>query len=166
MSGLINELLQVLIEEAGLYDDLVKISGDKKKSIIDNDIDLLKGITCQENIIAGKMQRLEKKRLSIITDIANVLNEKEANITLSSLANIIIEQPESEKMKKVALHLKESLSTLKELNEQNKILIENALEYIDFSINVIRSSIDASPAIYSANGEQLSTGINLFDVKN
>lgn len=166
MSGLINELLQVLIDEAGLYDDLIKISGDKKNSIIDNDIDLLKDITCQENTIAGKMQRLEKKRLSIITDIANVLNEKEANITLSSLANIIIEQPESEKMKKVALHLKESLSALKELNEQNKVLIENALEYIDFSINVIRSSIDTSPAVYSANGEQLSTGINLFDVKN
>jgi len=166
MSGLITELVNVLVEEADLYKELVNIAGQKKELIISNRVDELKATTSQENTTAGKIQRLEKKRLSLICDIANVLNEKEANITLTALANIISDQPEAESLNKVAARLKDSLTDLKELNDQNKVLIENALGYIDFSMNVMRSSLDGAPVVYSASGEEISSGHTLFDVKN
>ena len=166
MSGLVSELIKVITQEADYYDQLIKISTDKKIFIINNDINALKDITCTENTLAGKMQRLEKKRLSLIVDIANVLNEKEDNITLSYLADIITDPPQVEEMKDLTVRLKKSITALKELNEQNKVLIENALEYIDFSMNVIRSTLDSSPTIFNSKGEELTTSMNLFDVRN
>ncbi len=166
MSGIIYELLDVLKEESKLYDELVDLSKIKKDYVIKNDTDNLKELTSKENLMAGKIQRLERKRLSLIKDISYVLNEKESNITLASLANIISDKPESQELKNVAEHLKQTLSELKQLNEQNRVLIENALEYIDFSMNVIRSTFDAQPTVFSAKGEQITPGGNLFDAKN
>jgi flagellar biosynthesis/type III secretory pathway chaperone len=165
MSGLINELLDVLHDEAALYEDLVQLAKTKKTLVIANDTHSLKDLNDKENGIAGKIQRSEKKRLGLIKDIANVLNEKESAITLASLADRMADQPESEEMRSVAQRLKKSLAALKELNEQNRTLIENALAYVDFSINLIRGATADAP-IYAANGEEISAGRNLFDVKN
>jgi flagellar biosynthesis/type III secretory pathway chaperone len=165
MAGLINELLTVLEDESRLYEELVALSSNKKTLVIEGDTQALKALNDKENGVAGKIQRTEKKRLGLVKEIAIVLNEKEADLTLAVLADRMKGQPECEAMRAIAERLKKLLSELKELNEQNRVLLENALAYVEFSMNVLRGSLADAP-VYAANGEELSAGKNLFDVRN
>ena len=76
MASLMNELLEVLENEEAGYRELVEASTRKKEVIIKADIRALEEITAEEQEIAGKIKNIENKRISIMEDIANVLNRK------------------------------------------------------------------------------------------
>lgn len=166
MPGLINELIDVLNSQSEVYEKLLELSMSKKNVIIKNEINVLKEITASENALIGKSQRLEKKRLGLISDVANVLNEKEENITLTSLAEIIKEQAEHEILVEATKRIRTVLEELKTVNDGNKILIENSLEYIDFNINVMQSTFSEEPPTYSSKGEEIVKSRSILDVKN
>ena len=166
MSGLISELISVLNEQSNIYEQLCGISMHKKEMIIINDIEELKKITSSENLLLGKIQRIDKIRVSLIEDIACVLNEEESDITLSALANIINDQPDYNAFIEAVEKLRNTLDALKNLNEQNKQLIQNSLEYIDFSINVIRSTFSDEPSFFTTKGEELPQVSSFFDARN
>jgi len=149
MTNLINDLISVLEEESEIYKLLIAASKGKKAAIIANDLSAIKEATQCEFECVGKIRRLEKKRADIMKDMAEVLNEKESNITISLLADNI-KGPESEKLRRTASNLKQSLGELAHINDVNSALINRALEYIDFSVNVARSSMGG--AIYALDG--------------
>jgi len=60
----------------------------------------------------------------------------------------------------------ETLNELSESNRQNASLIENALEYAEYSLNIIRSAVEQNPAVYSAMGEPMQNNPGVLDVKN
>jgi len=165
MPGLINNLISVISEQASFYEDLVSLGTQKKEYIIQNDVEALRKVMAQENAIVGKAQRVDRARADLMHDIAGVLNEKESELTLSRLAEIIREQSEHKSFVDVAERLRIAADTLKNVNEQNKLLLQNALEYIDFTINLIRSTYEGEPAGYMPGGE--TPGARSFlDVRN
>jgi len=166
MSGLINNLLDTLDRQIFNYDELIALSGEKKDYIIGNKTDELSELTIKENAAAGKIQRLDKARGDLMRDIFKVIGRRNSdNLTLSDLADIINGQAEHGRLVELIKITREKLDTIKSLNEQNRILIENSLEYIDFTINAIRGSLMDEQAIYSPDGEELGTRQSFFDAK-
>ena len=166
MAGLVNDLIAVLDEEAGYYEQLCDLAEEKKEIIVKNDIDSLKRITSRENLIVSKLSRLEKKRLPLVKDIAEVLNEKEANITLKSLVHTIKEQPEAEALQACTEKISGCVNRLKDLNDHNGQLIQSSLDFVDFTINLIRGSLTQQPTILGADGQQLNGDASFLDIKN
>ncbi|MCL2703714.1 MAG: flagellar protein FlgN [Defluviitaleaceae bacterium] len=140
MAGLIVDLMEKLGDMTAHIEALTELAHVKKDTIIKNDTEALKAITAHENTYVGKYQKCEKAVASIMDDIALVLNQKRAELTLGKLAGIIKEQEDYDAYVKIYDRLKQSLELLKERNDQNNILIENALEYIDYTVNVMRST--------------------------
>lgn len=140
MAGLINELMDKLNEMSAHIAALTDYAHQKKEVIIKNDTDALKDITSRENTLVGKYQKAEKAVAVLIKDIAMVLNENPKTLTLGRLGEIIREQDDYGTYMEIYGRLKENLVLLKERNEMNNILIENALEYIDYTVNVLRST--------------------------
>ena len=114
-----NELLEVLENEEAGYRELVEASTRKKEVIIKADIRALEEITAEEQEIAGKIKNIENKRISIMEDIANVLNRKPEDLTVDALLEILANQPkEQEQLAKIRLQLKDTLTEMKNINEQ------------------------------------------------
>jgi flagellar biosynthesis/type III secretory pathway chaperone len=155
MPGLVENLIETLNKEADLYAELVELSEQKKQCIINNDVEGLRQIVAKENTTTSRAIREDKERVVHIKDICLVLNKKEADMTLSHLVVLLEGQPEHEDLTAVVERLKELATTLKSLNEDNKILLEFALEYIDYNMNVIHSSIDAGPVAYDRGGHEI-----------
>ncbi len=140
MATLIGDLIEVFEKQILLYDDLLAISNEKKHVIIKNDMETLTTMNTVENSIISKINRLEKQRLVIIKDICDVLSLNVNNFTLSELANSLNIEEDKQAVLEIRDKLNKIILELNTVNELNKTLIESSLEYINFSLNSIRSA--------------------------
>jgi flagellar biosynthesis/type III secretory pathway chaperone len=166
MAGMINQLLDTMNEQAERYGELLGLSVEKREAVVKNDIEHLQKITNLENIIVSQNQKLERKRLEIVKDIAEVLNKKGEELTLAALVDLLKDQNEKNALVEVGSRIRDIMNELSEINALNASLIQNALEYIDYSLNVMKTSINQNPATYSVKGGQLQEDESLFDARH
>lgn len=141
MASLVEELISVLEEECEIYDKLLPIAEEKTNVIIRNDLETLRKITIQEHDTVDKVSALERKRERVIFDIATVLNQDKNTLNLAKIVELLEKQPKEQKIL-AELHnrLKGTVSRLVDVNFQNKSLIEQSLEMIEFNMNLIQST--------------------------
>jgi len=150
MAGLISNLIETIKGQTVLFRQVTALSEDKREFIIKNDIESLRGLVKQENQIVPKILTGDKKREQLMKDIATVLNKNFDELTFSALANFIDGQPEHPAFVAAVDEFILALEEMKEKNDANKVLINDALDYIEFNMNIIHSSLDAQPAGYGA----------------
>ena len=132
-----DELLEALSEERDIYEQLAPISERKTKVLIKEDLEELKKITDEEQLLVDKVSIIDRKREKVIKNISVVLNKDPKELDLATLGTILCKQPE-ERKKLNQLHdsLKKVMNRLVVANE----LIENSLEMIEFNMNYIKST--------------------------
>ena len=160
---MINQLVEVMKEQAERYNELLGLSLEEKDVLVQNDIDTLTKITNLKKIVITQNNRLETKRVSLAKDIAEVMGYGEGEIELSKLIELMGEQPEATELTEVATQLRETMDKLRVANDENKLLLENSLEFVEYSINVIRSSIEPELAEFPAKyggGDAMANSFN------
>jgi len=140
MAGMINQFIDILSEQTLRCEELLGLAKEKKDVIIKNDIDELQKITNLENMVISQNNRLERTRTALLKDIAEVLGKRGQDMDLKALLEAMEGQAEQQPLREAGEKLRGILAELKEANEFNASLIQNALEYIDYSLNVIRTS--------------------------
>lgn len=171
MASLMEELTVALEKEITLYEALLKLSQEKTPIIIKGDIDALTKITDEEQAVVDKIATIDAKRESVTKDIANVLNKDVETLKLSVLIELLGGQPK-EKAKLSSLHdrLKETVSSVKQINSNNAELIQHSLEMVQFDLNMLRAMKQApETANYGSNainaGSMLGSAVSGFDAK-
>lgn len=170
MASLMEELIDVLQTESGKYEELLELSKKKTPILVSGKIDELQKITDEEQILVDNINNVDKKRVELLKDIGNVLNEDVEGLTIQKLADLMKEQPEQQKQL-LELHdkLKRVLGSVKTLNEQNKALVNQMLEMVAFDMNLLKSMKQApETANYNkqaANTGELFIGASKFDAK-
>ena len=170
MASLMEELIDTLDKEERLYADLIPIQEEKIRAIIANDLDSLSWLQGQEQVLVDQVGNLENKRLRVTEDIATVLGMKSDEMTLEKLVKKLSNQPkERETLEKLHDRLKGTMGRLQDLNLQNKKLLTEALEMVEFNMNVIRSTrMSSGSSNYSSNAAQVDIadyGAGMFDAK-
>ena len=164
MSGMIFKLVDIMEEQLVYYDYLLGLSNEKRDYIIDNSIDELQKVTELENKIINKNNGLEKLRLECIKDIADVLNVADSELTIKELVALIDGHNGSSELDEIAYKIKDKIELLKSANSHNKMLIQNSLEYIDYTMNAIYTSCESDPVVSGYGDENLINNTKLFDV--
>ena len=85
MASLMENLIDVLEKQSSEYEVLLGLSQKKTPVIIAGDLEALQQITDDEQRIVTKVTSLEKKRVEVTGDIANVLNKDVTTLKLSDL---------------------------------------------------------------------------------
>lgn len=164
MASLMENLLTVLEKENSEYEHLVELSTAKRQVIIDGNVPGLEKLTDQEQDIASNIKNLENRREEIINDMAIVLSKDAKDLTLTNMIAFLNKQPkEQEKLKSIQIRLKETIRQMEEINQQNEELLRQALEMVEFDLNLFRSMRQApTTANYDKNayntGDILSNG--------
>ena len=168
MASLMEELIDTLDKEDRLYTDLIPIQEEKIRAVIANDLDSLAGLQGQEQVLVDQVGNLENKRQQVTADIATVLGMKPDEMNLEKLVKKLGNQPK-EALEKLHDRLKRTMGRLQELNLQNKQLLTEALEMVEFNMNVIRSTrMSSGSSNYSSNAAQVDIGdygAGMFDAK-
>ncbi len=141
MASLIEELINSLNAEKAIYEELIPVSEKKTRVLVQNDLEELKKITAQEQLLVDKAGMIGRRREETIKNIGIVLNKKPEELDLTTLIKLLAKQP-GEKKALTTLHdsLRIIMKRLVEVNERNKDLIENSLEMIEFQMNFIQST--------------------------
>ncbi|WP_066711962.1 flagellar protein FlgN [Clostridium sp. Marseille-P299] len=141
MASLIEELISTLKTEEEIYKELLPISEEKTKIIIQNDLGALQEIVELEQLMIEKLTPLERKRAEVIANIETVLNKKPGSLDLKTMIELFEKQPKEQRELSL-LHdsLKATINRLVDINDRNKSLIEQSLEMIEFNMNLIQST--------------------------
>ena len=140
MASLMEELIRTLEAEEEKYKDLLELSKKKTPIIIEGDIKELQKITDEEQKTVDEVSALEQNRLSVMGDIANVLNTDVESLKLSYLEEVLGKRPkEREDLGNVHDRLKATIGELMVINNQNRELIRQSLDMIDFNLALARS---------------------------
>ncbi len=167
MASLIEELFSILEDEIGCYEQLLAMADNKKDVIIKGDVPSLQEITKVEQELAGHILRLEKKRKLNLEDMCLVLNKKPEQMTISLLIEVLMGE-EKIQLKNINQTLLSLLTKLQEHNESTKKLLQQSIEFIDFTVNAVQSITSAPTGNhYQATGNRYADGPgrNFFDAK-
>lgn len=170
MASLMEELIDTLNAEEALYGQLIPIEEEKTQAIIKNDLDALQSITVREHELVDQTSALENKREQVASDIATVLGKNPKTITLEKIAEVLKNQPDDQKkLQMVHDRLRRTVSRLQHVNNQNKELLKEAMDMVEYNMNVIRSTrMSSGSSNYSSNASEvagMAPQHGMFDAK-
>ena len=171
MASLMEELIRTLEAEEEKYKDLLELSKKKTPVIIEGDIQKLQKITDEEQKLVDEVSIMEQNRLTVMGDIANVLNTDVESLKLSYLEEVLGKRPkEREGLARVHDRLKATIGELMVINNQNRELIRQSLDMIDFNLSLAKAMRTApETGNYTKNaanaGSVLGSAQGGFDAK-
>lgn len=158
MASLMENLIDVLGKESSEYEGLLELSQKKTPIIVSGDLTELQKITDEEQEVVDRISHLEKKRVEVTADIANVLNKDVKTLNLTNLIEMLAGRPEEQKaLADVHDRLQVSVRGLQRVNEQNRELLSNALEMVEFEMNLAQA-MRAAPETANYNKGAYSAG--------
>lgn len=170
MASLIDELVDVLEKENSEYTVLVSLSTEKTSTIVKNDIEEMQNIMTREQESVDRINLLEKQRESTVSDICRVLHVDSKDLTVKVLIDLLKKQPvEQKKLQDVHARLKKTLDKMVRINENNKALMKESMEILEFEMNLLKGlkmapeTNNYTKGAYSAGGTDYGAGA--FDAK-
>ncbi|MGF7400345.1 flagellar protein FlgN [Thermoanaerobacterium thermosaccharolyticum] len=142
----INDLIDVLNGEMLLYKDLLDISTKKTDVIIHGKIQELDNMTKIEGNIICRLSKLEEEREKILSGYDDT-----GEITISELCKMLPED-DAKKLKKIQKEFESILKALNDRNGLNKSLLQQSIEFVNYSLSIISNNLVEDNGIYGDNG--------------
>ena len=171
MASLMEELIATLHQESALYETLLDLSGKKTAVIVSGNLKELSRITDEEQRTVAGIAAGEKKRISLMKDIATVLNRDVDSLKLTDLVQMLEKRPEEQKrLAQERDHLKMVADGVRRVNGQNQELLQSSLEMVQFEMNILQTSVRApETANYTkaagTSGDVIGLDQGRFDAK-
>lgn len=169
MASLIETLIDVLDKENTEYEGLLSLSENKTSAIVRGDVERLQEILGEEQRYIDNISKLDKKREENVKDICNVLNLSEKGMKIDLIIEMLSKRPkEQSALQEVHLKLKRTLDQLMKINENNKVLLKESMDMIEFELNLAKNSVVAPQTGNYSKGayeEANTTGCGSFDAK-
>ena len=169
MASLIDLLIDDLNNEDTGYNKLLDLSNDKTSAIVKGDVDELQKIFLQEQKLIEELETVEQKRQEDVKEICSILRLPYEQIRVEHIVQILEKKPkEHDALEEVYLRLKRTLNQLTTVNDNNKLLLKESMDMIQFELDLARNSVmdpQTSNCGRPAYEEQGITGATGFDAK-
>lgn len=140
MASLVEELVTVLETEAQIYQKLIGYAQQKTEVLIRADVPALEQITCQEQLASDDLIACSNRQVRLLGDIANVLGKTDEKMTVTRLIAMLDSQPDVQaKLTEARDSLLTEANQMKKLNDQNVVLIRQAIELNEFDLTLFKS---------------------------
>jgi len=140
VASLMQVLIDVLDREEKEYVALLELSKRKTPVIVEGNIEKLQKITDEEQIVVDRLAALDKDREQAMADIADVINRDVKTLKLSYLIDMLEKRPkEKDELARIHDRIKATVGELKTINDQNRVLIEQSLDIVNFNLNLVKS---------------------------
>lgn len=157
------DFIALLTKEYEQYCRLKEKAELKQKAIIENDIEKLATIVAEEQELINLIDNLEVERQDYLVRIAEENKLKGKHISF----NILVDLLPAEKKKELQVlrqDFLEVLTELQQINETNRLLIQDSLQINKFSLELIRQVV-GKDTTYSKPGKNKIKSEHLIDRK-
>lgn len=161
---LVQKLIKALEYEDATYGRLLSLSEKKTEYLVKDDTTALSQLTEEENQLIDQTRQLSRVREQLVAMLCGGKADIK-DTTLESIKNSL-PQDQALALGKIQRKLKETVMRLASRNSINQRLIERAIQYIDFNLELITAPQAATP-IYGKSGAEISNGHkrSLLDIK-
>lgn len=140
MASLVEELVKVLETEEKIYQTLIGYGEKKTDILIRGDVPALEELTSQEQLASDELIMQSNRQVQLLKDIATVLGKTEEKMTVTRLIGLLDSQPQVQRQLTIARdNLIAAANKTKSLNDQNTVLICQALELNEFDLTLFKS---------------------------
>lgn len=155
-------LLRILQQELLVGQRLVELSEAESEAIITNDIPRLSMLELELRRRMEEQEALEASRIVTLRDLAFALKLE----GIPTLTALLAHLPTRERtlLGQLRLQLLETQVYLDKLTTRNRMLLENAMEYVRFSLHALTEAA-LSPARYGTNLAAINTPTYYIDSK-
>lgn len=169
MTERVGDLIAVLSEERSCYDKLYAFAQEKRDYVINRKLAELEKLTSDEQVISSRLKNLEKKRLGLLSELLSGIGCTKEEETVTRVIALFDEDSEERKgITEARDALVASATQMQFLNQQNEILLKQALEMVEFDLTLFKS-LRQAPETANYNRNAYSTGDILpssgFDAK-
>jgi ABC-type transporter Mla subunit MlaD len=140
VASLVEELVKVLENEQKLYQELIDFANQKTQILIRGDVPALEKLTDQEQLTSDRLNAQGNQQKQLLNDIAVVLGKTAEQMTVTRLVDLLDTQPkERTKLVNARDNLVATANKMKSLNDQNIVLIKQAIELSEFDLTLFKS---------------------------
>lgn len=163
--NLAENLITALRYEYKTYLEILRIAEIKTDILVKNDAEAIVTISEQERKMAEQTLKLNQAREQILKTMSERLNQDYKTLTIAKLKKIL-KEPYKKQLDEIQAEMSELLAKLSARNEVNKKLIENAIKYLDFNIQLLAGP-DPAVSTYGKSGLEVSSNSkrSMFDLK-
>lgn len=135
----IPELCEILKGENNIYENLIDLGNRKTKILIEGNVEELSRILVEENKNIKVLKNLEKSREESLKVISSGLNLDYTKLNINDIIEKIDAQS-SGNLIEIQTKLKSNILKAMDINKQNESLIQNSLEFVEFSMNILSNA--------------------------
>lgn len=155
-------LIDTMEQQIAVYHELLALATEKQEVLVKGDLPELEKITRVEEALILRVGRLEEARRNVHLALADRFSLSPDELTLAELVKRT-DAPTSEKLQKVFEDISGVLKELVGVNDTNAQLIQNSLDLIDFSFNLLTET--KSPGYGEPNRNRQPSSAMIFDRK-
>lgn len=134
----VSEIIEILQQQLSVYETLLDLEKRKTPVIIRNDIHELNAITAKERKWVAEAQQLEKERARLTAAFVVQMGLSRVRATiLSNLIKAVTDANDKQTLIDLQKNLRSTLQELKIHNETNKQMMEQSLDFIRFSLDLL-----------------------------
>ena len=152
----IKGLLSILEREYEVYRDLNDLALKKKEILIQGKVDVLDEIVSAEQSCISAVSKLENERECWL--------DGHSISSMEDIQNCLINTDDREKLSGFQDNFRKLLENVEEANEHNQVLIEQALQYVEFSMNLLGDALTFDDTTYEKKGIEKNSS-SIFDKK-
>ena len=148
----LEDLYSLLLDQKQLLELLLELSLEERRIIISGEAAKLEEVVVKEMRALSKLNAIEKKRLALHPVIAGEVGLTKDDLTVSDIAQRA-DPDERATLKNIQVELTTLLKQHKDLNTENRELIEAHFEYTDAVLDLIVDFEDPLNNFYGEDGK-------------
>jgi len=130
-------LINVLQELDQIHSEMVELARYKKQVLIEGNIEELSRIMNLESQWVKHVGKLEEERSFTVQQLLQEKDLPLQEVTLQQLAKVVTSSQEKEQLNQIYERLLNTVGEVRKLNEINTLLIQQSLDYISNSIELV-----------------------------
>lgn len=159
------KIIEIIKKEHEYYKGLLQLSNKKKAIVVEGKVAELEKIVKVEQNLIFDLGQLEKFREQELLKLCQTL-QLGSKTTISELAKQLPQQ-HAQQFLELQAQLSNTINELQNINEINGQLIQQSLEYIEYSVNML-TSVGPTNSLYDdikSTGHAQESKKRLFDTK-
>jgi flagellar biosynthesis/type III secretory pathway chaperone len=156
MGDLTQQVTALLVQESGLYRDLLELLHLEKEAAVQLDLDRLQQVGRLKDELTDRLRRLGSQRQEALTELAARLAVPAEAVTLKALAQRLPET-HSQHLSQLRTELLTIIQSVQEANKQNRALLAHSIDLMKGSYQLL-NRLTAHNPVYARSGSVFSNG--------
>lgn len=125
-----------------IHHELVHISEEKTELIKSGRVDAFQKKILAERKLVLSLEQAERKRLEVVEQWFNNHNKSIDEKTITNMLEMIRDEEDKTRLATVTTELTETITNLKRHEQLNRDLLEQSMQFVQMSLNMLSPSIE------------------------